>query len=65
MNNTRKNKLTQCISFGFAIGAMAGVIIGLISHNLALWLAIGVGTGLIIGSAIAIFFENKKPKNHN
>ena len=42
----KNNNLALGVSFGFAGGAILGVILGLLTKNFALWLTIGVGSGI-------------------
>lgn len=43
---------------GFALGALSGIIIDIITRNLAVWLAIGVGGGMVLGAAIGAMLQS-------
>jgi len=56
----KENKLALSISLGFVIGAFAGVILGLLSTDPALWLSVGVGIGLVFGSLAGLYIMRKR-----
>lgn len=47
-NNEDINQMAVSLPIGIAIGCMLGIIF----DNIGLWLSIGVGLGLIFGSAL-------------
>ncbi|HPM46121.1 MAG TPA: glycine zipper family protein [bacterium] len=54
------NKIALGVSFGFTGGAIFGIILGLLTKDFAVWLAVGVGFGMIIGSSVGLFLKNTK-----
>jgi hypothetical protein len=58
-----KNKIALGVSFGFAGGAILGVVLGLLTKNFEVWLAVGVGTGIAIGSVIGWTKEHSTKVN--
>jgi hypothetical protein len=48
------------IGLGRAFGVAAGSVIGVLTHNLALWISLGIAIGAGIGISL-----NQKQKNDN
>lgn len=57
-----RNNLALGTGLGFAIGALFGAITGIFEHDIALWLSVGIGSGITIGAAIGGFFEFREGK---
>jgi hypothetical protein len=38
-----------CLPIGLTIGAGSGLLIGLLTRNMAIWMALGAGIGLSLG----------------
>lgn len=55
----KMNKLALGVSFGFAGGAVVGIIIGLPTKDIAVWLAVGVGCGIALGAGIGGMLEQQ------
>ena len=45
-------KYSHLLGLGAVIGAVAGMAIGVATHQPVVWLALGVGVGLAIGVAL-------------
>lgn len=54
-----KTKMLTGLSAGFAIGAILGMLIGIFKRDIALWLSIGIGTGMSIGVIFGWLSERK------
>lgn len=52
------DKIALGVSFGFTGGAIFGTILGLLTKDFAVWLAIGVGFGIVLGSSVGLFLKN-------
>jgi hypothetical protein len=52
-NGRSDDRLANMIAVGLAIGAGAGVALGLVFDNLALGIAIGAGMGMAIGAGLS------------
>jgi hypothetical protein len=52
-NGRSSDRLGNMVALGLAIGAGAGVALGLVFDNLALGIAIGAGMGMAIGAGLS------------
>ena len=52
-----KNRLALSVTFGFAVGCIVGLIIGISQGDIALWLAVGNGAGLAFGAGIGAYLS--------
>jgi len=52
-NGRSDDRLGNMVALGLAIGAGAGVALGLVFDNLALGIAIGAGMGMAIGAGLS------------
>ena len=52
-NGRSEDRLGNMVALGLAIGAGAGVALGLVFDNLALGIAIGAGMGMAIGAGLS------------
>ncbi len=55
----KMNKLALGVSFSFAGGAIVGIIIGLFTKDIAVWLAVGVGCGIAFCAGIDGMLEQQ------
>jgi uncharacterized membrane protein YoaK (UPF0700 family) len=62
-NKNRRGTMAIGVITGFAIGALLGVIGGILIKGTAIWwLLIGIGVGIIIGISISGWFGSRKKK---
>jgi len=59
MKNKNEKYLPLFISLGLVIGGVFGIILGTIFEDFGLWLPIGVGGGIALGS-LSFLLLNKK-----
>ena len=47
------------IALGLIFGAGIGLSAGVLTNNLAIWLSIGAGTGLVLGAGLGTYVKGK------
>lgn len=60
MKNEKEKYLPMFISGGLLLGVFLGITLSIIKGDFGLWLSVGVGLGMALGSLSYVIFAAKK-----